>query len=430
MLFSPRFKAALLALMEINTVTPMEDGTQSDHRRANQVYAALAEEIGMKVVFSGEGQLPEHADANVPLMIKRCMTAQPDFLARQPHLILELGHGDVEHTLMFNFHMDTVAPHLPVSMEDGVVRGRGAVDNKGPAIALLVALDQLRQRHPNIFATTRVLIMAVGGEEGGAMGVYGTRYLVTRGFIGRLNVFVEPSDGSYFDASTTSMTYEVSFDGRGATDDFPEQGENATLTLAYLAQYMAASMSQTMAELAVKMTVAGLHTGHHHNRVYGEGRLLFNFAYANDIAAQAAQQAVDAAFDSGVIAFSAKFKDLSPFMRSAACVREVCHGRWLKRNLPVLNNRHPELEALLGTVGLLRNADISEAFTCDAMWAQRPDAYSIVFGPGSLGANGAHTDDEFISIANLEDFADTVAQLIVRFADPQTPNTIHISDSR
>ncbi|MBJ7311269.1 M20/M25/M40 family metallo-hydrolase [Rugamonas sp. CCM 8940] len=428
MLLDSDYTAALLALMRIDTVTPMEDGDGALHASANQAYAALAEGLGMRVVFAGAGCLPEQADAVVPTTIARRMAEQADFLQRQPHLVLELGRGDAEHTLMFNFHMDCVGPHLPASLDCGVLRGRGAVDNKGPGVAVLAALAAVRRQCPQIFDSTRVLVMAVAGEEGGAMGVYGTRHLIERGFVGRLNVFVEPSDGAYFDASTTSMTWEARVDGQGSTDDFPDQGQNATLMLAFLAQHMAAVLSPRMVALGVKMTLAGLHTGHQHNRVYGEGRLLFNFAYADAAGAQAARAAVEAAFDGGLAAFADRFGARPPFVRSAASVREVCHASWIKCGLPVLNNRHGELESVLASVGLLRNTNINEAFTCDAMWAQRPGAYSIVFGPGSLARNGAHTAAEHVAIAELEAFAVATARLIVAFAHGHSPLPAAILD--
>ena len=161
MLFDERFVEALLALMEIDTVTPMEGGSATEHERANLAYLALAESIGMRAVFTGAGRLPDHPDANIPVMIERRMASRTDFLACQPHLELEIGNSAAENTLMFNFHMDTVSPHLPCGMHNGVLSGRGAVDNKGPGIALLAALDHVRKQRPAIFESTRILMVGL-----------------------------------------------------------------------------------------------------------------------------------------------------------------------------------------------------------------------------------------------------------------------------
>lgn len=41
--------------------------------------------------------------------------------------------------VVLNTHIDTVSPHVPFSRDDGVIRGRGSCDAKGPLAALLAA---------------------------------------------------------------------------------------------------------------------------------------------------------------------------------------------------------------------------------------------------------------------------------------------------
>ncbi|KDN86649.1 peptidase M20 [Kitasatospora cheerisanensis KCTC 2395] len=61
--------------------------------------------------------------------------------------------------------------------------------------------------------------------------------------------------------------------------------------------------------------------------------------------------------------------------------------------------------------------DEEPAFTCDAIWAaDLPDAFTVVLGPGDLGANRAHAEGEFAELAQLEGFASAVARLLVAFA--------------
>jgi acetylornithine deacetylase len=249
------------------------------------------------------------------------------------------------------------------------------------------------------------------------MGVYGSRWLAAQGYLGRLNIFVEPTDGFWFDRSTTSMTAEVVFAGDGSTDDFPEQGHNSTVALGYLAAGMASALSEQLNHLGVKMTVAGLHTGTQHNRVYGEGRLLFNFAYSDIKQAHIARGLIETAFASVSARFTKKFNDLTPFCLTALDLKKLCHFGWLKYGLPVLNNRNPKLEAMLAGCGLRRNIDLTQAFTCDAMWGQGDGLYSVVLGPGSLSRNGAHTDREAVSSAELEAFCAVTVRLLTAFTD-------------
>ncbi|HDS0919416.1 TPA: M20/M25/M40 family metallo-hydrolase [Pseudomonas putida] len=418
MLFTPEYVAKLEALLNIDTVTPMETGEPSSIAQANACFSQWAQQIGMREVFNGAGALP--AAEQVPVPVQRRMAGMPGFLESQPHLVLEVGEGVAPHTVMFNFHMDTVSPHLPVRVDGTCVHGRGAVDNKGPGLALLAALEGLRTRHPQVLEQVRVLIQVVAGEEGGAMGVYGTRHLCALGYQGRLNVFVEPTGGGYFDASTTSMTYEVSMDGEDSTDDFPQQGDNATLVLGFVAQSMAARLAAPLQQLQVKMTLAGLHTGMHHNRVYGSGRCLFNFAYRSAVLARDAEGLVDEAFKHALQECQARFAGCQPFARTVERLQATCQARWLKRGLPVLDNHDAALQCLLAEAGIVPNPDPAQAFTCDAMWAQGQDAYSVVWGPGSLAANGAHTSREHVSVTELEHFAQAVQTLLITVARQAT----------
>ncbi len=62
--------------------------------------------------------------------------------------------------LMLLGHVDTVPGTLPVTMDEGVLTGRGSVDAKGPLCAALVALEQMPEMHG------KVSLVAVVDEEG------------------------------------------------------------------------------------------------------------------------------------------------------------------------------------------------------------------------------------------------------------------------
>lgn len=418
MLFDASFQEELMALMALDTVTPMEGGSTAGAAPAHAAFVDLARYVGMRVRLEGPGSLAGLAAEQVPQAVTQRLAAQPNFLAAQPHVVLEAGRGNRERTLMFNFHIDTVGPHLPVRRDTHALWGRGAVDNKGPGVAVLAALRALREQRPELLEHMRVLVQCVAGEEGGAMGVYGTRCLVQAGHVGRLNVFVEPTGGErYFDCCTCSMTYEVAFLGVGCTDDFPDQGDNATVALGFVAQHMARRLAASAAAAGFKLTVAGLHTGHLHNRVFGQGRLLFNLAYGSAAAAAAAREAVEAALAEARDAFVAEFGSLEPFVRTARQLHAHCLGRWVKVGLPLLDNRDPAMEQLLAHVGLQRSDQPQDRFTCDAIWGGLDGAYTIVFGPGLLGANGAHTDAEHVKLAELEQFTQVLLRLMVAFGE-------------
>src|SRR5699024_9013769 len=120
---------------------------------------------------------------------------------------------------------------------------------------------------------------AVSGEEGGAMGTYGTRPLVEQGWVGRLNVFCEPTGLRALPRATASATARIRVDGTDSVDDNPDHGHNATALLGFLAQHLAAGLDSR--HRSGRTCVAGLHTGRTHNRVHGTGELLLNLSYAS-----------------------------------------------------------------------------------------------------------------------------------------------------
>jgi acetylornithine deacetylase/succinyl-diaminopimelate desuccinylase-like protein len=128
----------------------------------------------------------------------RAAARDPRFLADQPSLLLRLGpERPRAHTVMFNVHLDTVAGHTPPAFDGVRFTGRGAVDAKGPAVALLAGL-RAAASHPAVGRDVTVLLQAVAGEEGGALGTYGTRPLLEAGHHGRLNGFSSHGSVSTF----------------------------------------------------------------------------------------------------------------------------------------------------------------------------------------------------------------------------------------
>lgn len=412
--------ALLLRLLETPTAGPLEVGRDGPRPRLHQAqrdYARAAAPTGFRTVHHAPADPADLDRPGVPAAVREA-AADPGFLRCQPSLVLRLGPDTVprERTVMFNVHLDTVAGGPPASRDGGLVRGRGAVDAKGSAVALLAGVRAARERSPRLGRDTAVLIQAVAGEEGGAMGVLGTRPLVDRGHTGRLNVFCEPTSGRFLTRSTASMTARVSVRGEDAIDDRPHTGHNASVLLGFLAHRMGRSLDGHARTGAV--CVAGLHTGTLHNRVYGSGDLLFNLSYADAGAGRTLEREVAGAFDTALEEFTASFADTALFARTAADARGLTRLDWPKRGLPVLDDRDAWGHDLLLRAGVPRWPADEPAFTCDAIWmAGVPDACTVVLGPGDLAADGAHGDDERVRLSDLDGFADTVARLLTAFTD-------------
>ncbi|WP_169811233.1 M20/M25/M40 family metallo-hydrolase [Nocardia anaemiae] len=388
---------------------------------AQQRYADAACLLGFDITYHAAVSQQELTTLTVPKAVfDRAAAMDADFLAAQPNLVLSLGDAPHERTLVFNFHMDTVSPYLPVREKSDVVFGRGAVDDKGPGVALLAGIRAALQRDNSLPGRVRILIHVVGGEEGGAMGVYGTRTLVAMGLVGRLNVVVEPTMQRYFDRATATMTLRLTATGRGGTDDEPNAAQNATLLLGFLAAWFGKRVLPVVDDAGARSCLAGLHTGTAHNRVYGRGSLLLNFAYPNKKTAAIIERTVDCELSAALTEFAAVYGGHPTTAETAAAADTIVRGEWLKRGLPTLDNRDPAMERLLRAAGFARHDDATRPITCDAIWLTDSDSYTIVCGPGDLTANNAHAEDEYVAVADLDAFAERVAALVMQFAGAGT----------
>lgn len=421
---SPAHHALLMRLLELPTVNPLETPLETARplvREAQLGYAAAAQAMGFTIVHHASATPGELDRDDIPLAVRDAVRETPGFLECQPSLVLRLGPAlPPAATVMFNVHLDTVAGWQTPKFDAGRYWGRGAVDAKGPAVALLAGIEAALAAEPALGTRTAILIQAVAGEEGGAMGVYGTRPLVERGFTGRLNVFCEPTRRRYLPRATASMTACLRVEGEDAIDDNPGAGHNASVLLGFLAQHLAAVLPGS--EPGSEVCIAGLHTGMLHNRVYGSGRLLLNASYGSAESGRRLEAATQAAVADGLAEFSARFRRHRDLARTATDAAAVTRLEWLKRGLPALSDAGPQAERLLTrTFGSARWADSDPAFTCDAIWMEGvPGAATVVFGPGGLAEGNAHADGEHVDLSELEGFASDVARVLVAFASDVT----------
>jgi acetylornithine deacetylase/succinyl-diaminopimelate desuccinylase-like protein len=415
--FTRDFEGLLKTLVDFNTVSPLETGCISALPDAHNALWRFLERYGFERIYFGTPS--ESALIGAPLAVTRAAENIGEaFLTSQPNSVFRFGKEQPrERTLMFNFHMDTVSGEVTPRMVGSRFYGRGTVDSKGPGVALLSGVVAAFASATDMLDDIQVLVQCVSGEEGGAMGFYGTRLLMQLGYSGRLNVFAEPTGLRFMDVATATMTLEVAVRGLGSTDDAPEKGDNATLLLSHIVSHLAKRLARPLERLGVRMCVAGVHTGTDHNRVYGEGTLKLNFAYPTTTIGHEVKALVDDTIDQALARFREKFSGTALFANTADRLESIVRPIWLKHSLPVLDNRDAEMESLLvSDIRLLRVSDPREAFTSDAIWGGGSDGYSIVFGPGDLGKNGAHTPDEFVDLSDLASYAEKVKLLVEHFA--------------
>ncbi|MCL2135029.1 MAG: M20/M25/M40 family metallo-hydrolase [Candidatus Bathyarchaeota archaeon] len=95
--------------------------------------------------------------------------------------------GDGFPVILLCGHMDTVAGHVPLRVEEGKIYARGAVDAKGPLAAMVMAALAV-SKEPNFKG--KILVASVVEEEATSRGV---RHLITQGIEADYAIFGEPS---------------------------------------------------------------------------------------------------------------------------------------------------------------------------------------------------------------------------------------------
>ena len=77
------------------------------------------------------------------------------------------GSGSAGQSVALNAHIDVVAPYFPPRVKGGTVFGRGACDDKGPAVSIVAALKVLSEVMP---AGRAEVEPERGGDAGGRGG--------------------------------------------------------------------------------------------------------------------------------------------------------------------------------------------------------------------------------------------------------------------
>jgi len=96
-----------------------------------------------------------------------------------------VGEGDP--VILLCGHMDTVAGHMPLRIEEGKIYARGAVDAKGPLASMVMAALEA-SKEPDFKG--KILVASVVEEEATSKGV---RHLITQGIKADYAIFGEPS---------------------------------------------------------------------------------------------------------------------------------------------------------------------------------------------------------------------------------------------
>lgn len=124
-----------------------------------------------------------------------------------------------EPEIVFCTHMDTVPPYIPPTLEEGVVRGRGACDAKGQIISMYEACCALAKEGCRDFG-----LLLLSGEETGS---FGAKAFARDCKGGEWVIVGEPTEGKMTTASKGTKSFDVEIIGREAHSGYPGLGSSA-----------------------------------------------------------------------------------------------------------------------------------------------------------------------------------------------------------
>ncbi len=126
-------------------------------------------------------------------------------------------------TLLMLGHMDTVPGFIPVTLKDNTIYGRGAVDAKGPLLAMIFGVA--KALHSNNDIPFKVHIAALVDEEGDSKGA---KHLINSNVKFANAIVCEPTNtiGVVIECRG-SIHYRIECKGRGGHASSPQVGDSA-----------------------------------------------------------------------------------------------------------------------------------------------------------------------------------------------------------
>jgi LysW-gamma-L-lysine carboxypeptidase len=184
--------------------------------------------------------------------------------------------GRGERAIALMGHIDTVPGYIDVSENSEGIRGRGAVDAKGPLAAMLAALNELRISREVPEDIARIYVIASVGEESDSRGALG---LIRRGFKADAIIIGEPTNNSKVAIGYRgSMKVKVECSSAGGHASAPWIYTSACEKLISLWENISRRYSgSNVANASVSLTM--MICGEYHNVVPREGHAVIDIRY-------------------------------------------------------------------------------------------------------------------------------------------------------
>jgi succinyl-diaminopimelate desuccinylase len=327
------------------------------------------------------------------------------------NVIARIAAPDSNTTILLDAHQDTVpvdgmtiAPFEPV-VKEGRLYGRGACDVKGGMAAMLAAFARLAAEKPH--GAANVVISCTCDEESTSIGINDlVRLWNDRARAGSLletppdiAVVAEPTDLDVVVAHRGATRWKIRTTGRACHSSVPSAGVNAIYRMAQLVTCLE-EFAGTLDLLVpphplcggATLSVGRIEGGISVNTVPDECTIEIDRRVVPGEEGMDAFHQVDAFLRERL---DFEYEMLEPWL-VAATLNDDRNGEWADRLI-----RH--IEPVAGP-----HRKVGVAYGTHASRIDAGGVPAVVFGPGSI--EQAHTKDEWISIAELEQAAEVYYQ--------------------
>jgi acetylornithine deacetylase len=315
------------------------------------------------------------------------------------NLVVEIPGESDGPALLFDAHMDTVSANDWVDqafsprVEGDVILGRGACDDKGPMVSMLLPLlDMLESdRRP----PAKVVFLASGDEEHGATGIQ--HFVSTTDTEFALGVFAEPTRNMPVVQHKGVARWDITAHGKSAHTSQPELGLNAIHEMMRVIEAIESYQDSLQAAhenplvTGPRITPSIIQGGIGRNTVPDQCTVCVDFRIVPGLDPHEERQR------------------LIDFL--AGLDVEVSHGETLVAVNPVSTSPdHPMVHSILKICGAVLNEQVSPQGAPYGTNACRwpGDIPAVVMGPGDIG--NAHAIDEYITIPELIQAAEIYGQ--------------------
>ncbi|KAF2964048.1 hypothetical protein GQX73_g9525 [Xylaria multiplex] len=278
--------------------------------------------------------------------------------------------------VLLTAHMDTVPPHIPLTVDGDIIRGRGSSDDLGPLAAQILAAEELRNER-KIRAEGDVGLLFVVGEENGGHGMIAANDM---GLAWESGIFAEPTESKLAKGHKGQVAFEVIAQGIACHSGYPHLGKSATSTLLAVLN----ELSET---------------------TWPESELLG-----------------PSTFNIGTLEGGEKHNIVAPSAKALCEVRMVSDLPGIKAKLREIVSRHPDVElrfvfeypeALLDwEIEGFEAAPVAFGTDVPRLRDEFCDK-RVLYGPGSILV--AHGPDEYIRIPELIDSISGYKRLVLHF---------------